>query len=306
MKRIEKISIIGMGALGIMYGQHLVKALGRDAVRFVADEERQRRYATKEIMYNGERCDFSMIAPSVQDDPADLLIFAVKSTGLAQAIVDAKNQVGEDTIIMSVLNGISSEEELMAVYGPDRILHCLGIGMDATKLGDELVAKNIGRVVFGTTDPMKVPLVEAVREFFVRVALPHVVADDIRYELWNKFMINVGVNQTVMIYEGNYRMIQEPGEPREQVKAAMREVIALAQAEGVALNESNMERALAMLDTLAPEGMPSMRQDGLLKRPSEVELFAGTVCRMAAKHGLAVPVNERFYQIITEREKEYR
>ncbi|WP_374048049.1 ketopantoate reductase family protein [uncultured Phascolarctobacterium sp.] len=48
-----------------------------------------------------------------------------------------------------------------------------------------------------------------------------------------------------------------------------------------------------------------MRQDALAKRPSEVELFAGTIIRLAAKHGLAVPVNQRYYERIKQIEAEY-
>ena len=56
---------------------------------------------------------------------------------------------------------------------------------------------------------------------------------------------------------------------------------------------------------LDPEGMPSMRQDGLARRRSEVELFAGTVRRLAAKHGLAVPVNDRLYEAVRAMEAAY-
>ena len=60
---------------------------------------------------------------------------------------------------------------------------------------------------------------------------------------------------------------------------AMREVIHLANAEGVALGERDMEEYIELLKTLSPEGMPSMRQDGIANRPSEVELFSG-ICEM--------------------------
>ena len=306
-KQIETISLIGMGALGIMYGQHFAKALGREAVRFVADEKRQARYAEKGITCNGEPCDFRMVTPQETGDSADLLIFAVKGTGLEQAIADAKNQVGPDTIVLSVMNGISSEEALMEAYGRDKVIYCVALGMDAVKIGDGLVVDHMGKIVFGVPEEQaeKQPLADAVKELCERTALPYVAADDIMHRLWNKFMINVGVNQTVMICEGTYRDIQEPTKERETMIAAMREVMALAEREGILLMEEDLKSSLDLLGTLSPDGMPSMRQDGLLKRPSEVELFAGPVRRLAAKHGLAVPVNDAFYACIKEREKEY-
>ena len=118
-------------------------------------------------------------------------------------------------------------------------------------------------------------------------------------------MLNVGVNQVVMVCEGNYGTIQHPGEPRERMIAAMREVIDLSRAEGVPVTEDDLRYYVDLLSNLDPEGMPSMRQDGLAHRRSEVELFSGTVCRLAAKHGIPVPVNEELYATIREMESKY-
>ena len=59
---------------------------------------------------------------------------------------------------------------------------------------------------------------------------------------------------------------------------------------------------MAVMDTLNPEGMPSMRQDGLARRKSEVELFAGTVLELAQRFGMRAPVNQRLYDTIREME----
>ena len=118
-------------------------------------------------------------------------------------------------------------------------------------------------------------------------------------------MLNVGINQTVMVYEGTYRTVQQPGEARETMLSAMREVLTLANLEGFALTEHDLNQWVALADTLAPEGMPSMRQDAMTHRKSEVELFAGTVIRLAKTHGLDVPVNEMLYRRIREMESMY-
>lgn len=60
-----------------------------------------------------------------------------------------------------------------------------------------------------------------------------------------------------------------------------------------------------LIKTLSPEGVPSMRQDGIARRYSEVEMFSGTVRRLAEKHGLKVPVNDMLYKKIKEMEASY-
>ena len=71
------------------------------------------------------------------------------------------------------------------------------------------------------------------------------------------------------------------------------------------VTERDLQDYLDLLDTLSPEGMPSMRQDGLAHRRSEVELFSGTVVRLADKHGLDVPVNRALYDTVRAMEARY-
>ena len=89
-----KITIIGMGALGILYGDLFVKALGKEAVTFLADEERIARYRRRGVTCNGESCDFQM---SGRAQESDLVIFAVKGPDLDGALELA----GEAVIISS-------------------------------------------------------------------------------------------------------------------------------------------------------------------------------------------------------------
>ena len=123
--------------------------------------------------------------------------------------------------------------------------------------------------------------------------------------LWGKFMLNVGVNQTVAVFGPDYGAIQREGEQRAVMVAAMREVLSIAGPEGVSLGEADLDYWLGVLATLNPAGKPSMRQDVEAKRPSEVALFAGTVLAIAQKHGIATPVNQMLLGRITAMEAEY-
>ena len=120
--------------------------------------------------------------------------------------------------------------------------------------------------------------------------------------MWCKFMLNVGVNQACMAYQCNYGAAQVPGEVRDTMLAAMQEARKVGACMGVLVTQKDMEEYVAVLDALNPQGMPSMRQDGLAKRKSEVELFAGTVLALAKRFGMRAPVNQKLYDIIREME----
>ena len=74
---IRKISIIGSGTLGIMYGRFLSKHLPAGNVRFIADENLIETYRNTSIICNGSPCRFTFV-PFGADDPADLVIFAMR------------------------------------------------------------------------------------------------------------------------------------------------------------------------------------------------------------------------------------
>lgn len=149
------------------------------------------------------------------------------------------------------------------------------------------------------------PALEAVENFFDLVGMPYVSDSNILHRMWCKWMLNVGVNQTLAVYNDCFRRVHAPGEARETLISAMREVLALSQKENTGLTEKDFKEYLQIIDELNPDGMPSMRQDRLAKRKTEADLFAGTVISKAEKYGLPVPVNQMLYRKIKEFESNY-
>ncbi|WP_017472913.1 ketopantoate reductase family protein [Amphibacillus jilinensis] len=304
--QIKKIAIIGLGALGIMYAEHFSKHISTGALRIVADRDRIRRYQDEGLYCNGERCDFTFVTPDQQMEPADLVLITVKYNGLSQALAAIANQVGQDTIIMSAINGIKSEQDISQVYGKDHVLYCVAQGMDAVKEGNALTFANKGVLCFGEERMEQLTeKVKSVATFFDRVNLPYEIDFNMKKRQWGKFMLNVGVNQVVAVYQTNYGGIQVEGEARDTMIAAMREVIALSQYTETPLNEADLSYWLTNLANLHPEGKPSMRQDVEAKRYGEVDLFSGAVIELGKQYRVNTPVNKRLYQQIKAIERQY-
>lgn len=303
--KIDRISIVGMGALGTMFGGFFTEKLGKENVEFIADGERIKRYKEEGVYSNGKPCDFNFVDGNEKGRPAELLIFAVKQTALDAAIKIVANKVSDNTIIISLLNGISSEEVISSAFGEDKVLYTIAEGMDAVKIGNQLTYTTMGYLWLGSKshDQAMTEKLNSVVELFDRTGFPYKIESDIMTRLWSKFMLNVGVNQVVMMYEGTYGTIQKEGGARDMMTAAMKEVIGLAEKENINIGEDDFNYYLSLLDTLSPNNMPSMRQDGLQKRKSEVELFSGTVVRLGKKHNFPTPVNDQIYQRIREMEK---
>ncbi len=292
--KIQRIDIVGLGALGVMYADFFTKKLGKEQVRVLADKERVRRYRTETVMFNGEVCDFNYCDAKQESRPAELLLFAVKYGALEDAMRETAHLVGENTILISVLNGIRSEEDLAEKFGKEKVVHCIAQKMAAMKEQNAAVCTNRGELALGIVDGEKEENLKAITDFFDETGFAYSLPADMKHAMWGKLLCNVGVNQTLALCGGTYRTVQQEGEAREMMKAAMRETILTANAEGVDLSENDLEEWVAVIDTLNPDGEPSMRQDCKAGRRTEVALFAGTVCELGRKHGIATPVNDVF------------
>ena len=298
MKKIETSALIGLGALGILFGRKM------PGVKVIADAERVARYSAQPVVCNGKECHFDYVTPE-QGQPVDLVLVAVKATVLEQAIKDIKKFVGPDTIIISVLNGITSENDIEAVY-PGHCLWSVAIGMDATRVGRSLTFGAEGRIQFGEKSGGMTDRVKAVDEYLTACGIASEPCNDILFKQWSKLMVNDGLNQAAAAFDLPYGGLTKPGPAYDKMIEAMQEVIDLSVLEGVDLPADNHKAFLeSMAPTFKPDGMPSMRQDVLAKRPTEVEQFAGVVRRLAQKHGMPTPANDFFYEKILEIEANY-
>lgn len=202
---------------------------------------------------------------------------------------------------------LRAKEIISEKLGGRHVLYTVAQGMDATKIGPDLKYSHPGTLCVGLPagDQERLPDLEMLCELLTRCDVPFERDPDILHRIWAKWMLNVGVNQLCMVEEGGYAVVQKPGPARDRMIGAMREAMQIALKSGVAVTEKDLSFYVGLIDTLAPEGMPSMRQDGLAHRLSEVESFAGTVVKKGHDLGVPVPVNESLYREIREREAGY-
>ena len=302
---IQTVAIVGLGALGVMFGHQLSKKMPEGALKIVADADRIARYEREGVYCNGEPCRFRYATPD-EKEVSDLILFTVKFGDLESAIEAVRNRVGSDTIILSLLNGVVSEGIIGRALGAEKVLPAVAQGMDAVKVGNRLTYANMGMICFGDRpEGDAAEKVQAVAQFFDKTGIPHEVPSDMARRMWGKFMLNVGVNQAVAVFECDYGCVQREGPARDAMIAAMREALILSNAEGVRLTEEDLAYWLRILGTLNPGGKPSLRQDLEAGRKTEVGLFAGTVLELGKKHGIDCPVNQMLYDRIRGMESKF-
>jgi len=302
---IKTIAVIGAGAMGAAYASKFYE-IDKNCISLVATGDRYDRLKEKGLIVNEKHYFLNVIRPEEKTPPSDFIIVAVKHHHLKEAISDISNRVGENSLIVSIMNGIESEEQIAAVYGADKLLYSVAVGIDAVRQKNSITFSQQGKVFFGEAKNTHLTeRVVRVQSLFNQAGILYETPEDMIRILWWKFMINVGINQVSAALGAPFSVFHNSQDARELMKSAMREVITIAQAEGINLAEKDIESWNSFLFILSPQGKTSMLQDVEAKRKTEVEMFAGKMIELGKKHGISTPVNQTLYRFIKVIEQMY-
>lgn len=305
MKKIENVYLIGLGGIGCAYASKLYD-MKPEGIKIIVDEERYERYSKKGFIINGKHYDFDYVLPEKLTESADLIIVSVKYHHLNKAIENIRNFVGKNTTILSLLNGISSEEIIGNVYGMDKMLYGMCVGIDAVREDNNVRFSSTGKVNFGEkVNSIYSEKVLAVKDLLDKAGISYVIPEDMMRALWWKFMANVGINQSSAVLLSPYRAFQTIKEAKELMESAMVEVINISKPAGINLNLQDIDEWYKVLNSLNPENKTSMLQDMEAHRKTEVEMFSGTVCELGKKYGIETPVNKTLFNIIRSVEQKW-
>lgn len=297
MEKIQSIAIVGRGAIGVIYGSLLMKKMGYKHVAFLCDAKRKARYEKQDVLFNGQPMHFQYITQG-DDFYPDLIIVATKYVKIKQTIEEIRPFVHESTVIISTMNGIESEDDLREAFGRYHVIRTIAQKMSSVYHNNQVTAHPLGELVIGAEDRHDLANLARLEEVFDYAEIPYLLSTDIKRDAYSKLMINCGVNQTCAAYHLTYGDLQKEGKYRDMVIATMREVAKVAAFEDIRLTEEDITAWMKALDAVDPQGMPSMAQDVLENRPTEIGLFAGMIVPLAHKYKVKVPYNENFLAML--------
>ena len=298
MKDIKNILICGIGAVGSIYADK-IQTFAKDNLRVLVDEARMEKYTKNPVVFNGRELHFNYVLPQETDFKADLIIIATKFSGLLDARNNIENFVKDDTVILSLLNGVTSEEILAEKYGEDKLLLSYFIGHSAIREGRNITHDDVNTIVFGDkNNSLTSENVKRVKEFFRKARINFEIPIDMTYSLWLKYMLNVSANQSTAILRMTFGEMLENKKFMDFAVNVMKEVQAVAKAEGVKNTDDMIEKTVKHLQTMMPEGKTSMLQDVEAGRKTEVDMFAGTMVKLGAKHNIPTPYNKILKELV--------
>jgi 2-dehydropantoate 2-reductase len=296
---IRSVAIVGLGAIGTLYAARIA-AIDADNLRIVADPRRIQGFRDRPPSFNGTPLRLAYASPDAPGAPADLVLIAVKAASLPSALDAIAPFLHKGTQILPLLNGVESQDRIAAVFGWPRTLRGFVFCNSAMRDGHDVRQQGAARIVFGeaSNDP-PAPRVKAVADYFARIGVDHHVPADMRFAQWRKFILNVGLNQAEALLRVPHGGLQRSPAAMRLARELMDEAATVAHAEGVADARGIPDWVEGVVRTLPPEDKTSMLQDVEAGRPSEVDVFAGVVCRLGRAHGIPTPANERALRLLT-------
>ncbi|HBF4173936.1 TPA: ketopantoate reductase family protein [Clostridioides difficile] len=292
----KKVVFFGVGAVGVTFAEQFFNS--KYDFKILCDNERKKRYLEEGFIINGKRYDFDYVTKDEYKQEADFIIIGLKYNNLKENIKELDGLVGKNTVIMSLLNGVDSEEIIGERFGIEKMVYSYVTNIDAKKINNNIIHTTNGIIVFGNKDNSEDRKTNIITEVFDDVNIEYTLSKDIQRDMWWKYMVNIGVNQTSAILGAPYGVFQSSEHLRELAKSAMREVVAIAQAKDISLTEDDVEHSLHRILEHSKEGRTSMLQDVEAHRLTEVDMFSKNICKLGKKYNIPTPINQTFFYMI--------
>ncbi len=294
-----KIAIMGAGAVGGFYGGRLARA--GEEVHFIARGAHLAALREKGLRVESPTVgDFELPQVNATDDPAqvgpvELVWMTTKAYDLEAGAEAMRPLIGENTVVIPLLNGVDIAERIGAVLGMEHMLG--GIVQVSVAMAEPGLIRHavMDRLVFGELAGGTSARCEAIRETLHGAGIQAELSEDIRREIWLKYLFLSTVAGMCSLTRQTLGPVLADPDTRAMLVACFRELEALARKEGIALEEGIVEERLAMADGLPKTMKPSMLLDLERGRALELEALQGAAMRLGRKLGVPTPVNDFIY-----------
>ena len=298
--------IVGPGAIGCLFGASLSNG-GYRVTLLDHNKKRAEEINRHGIDVQGVSGDYRVKVPVItdlKDTKADIILICVKSSNTADAAEAIKTALKDDTLIITLQNGIGNIETLKGILGDHRIIG--GITSEgATSLGaGKIRHAGRGSTVLGPRQKSG-DAFEKTIEALNKSGFSTGSTDNINDLIWGKLIINVGINALTAITGLKNGELPRFEGTLDIMKEAVDEAVKVSKAKKVNLPfDDPLKKVLEVCENTS-DNIASMLQDVLNKRITEIDYINGAICREGEISGIPTPVNLTLTRIIKTIESGY-
>lgn len=301
----QSIAVVGAGAVGSYYGAMLARAghrvtlIGR--VPHVAAIQQRGLQLHKGGKVESIRVGASTELSAVRD--ADLVLFCVKSTDTEAVGRDIAPHVKAAALVLSLQNGVDNAPTLARLVRGTVVPTVVYV---ATAMPEPGAVQHNGRgdLVIGPLDAAQAgdaalqTRLQGAVALFASADVPVTISPDVMAALWRKLLLNCAYNAISGLAQLPYGVMAAVPDVVELQRTVVREVVAVADADGVKLDLDASLQAMERLAATMPAQHSSTAQDMARGKRSEIDHLNGTVVRRGAARGVPTPANQALYALV--------
>ena len=297
-----KIGVVGTGAVGGYFGAKLAQA-GLD-VTFISRGNTLNILQTQGLKIKSYMGDFIIRKPKVAHSfnviaDVDIILFCLKSYNTREVAEALKSRISDKTVIISMQNGVENEDILSEILGKERIIGSVVYITASVPEPGVIKHTSYGKVVLGELNGEFTDRIRSIEKLFLDAGIPCGCTKDIKSELWKKLMLNIPYNGFTALTRGALSNYNDVIEAQECFLRALKEVQAVARAEGHNITDEDVEEVLKFTKS---EGFITFKystlQDIEANKPLEIDSMQGAVIRSAEKYNIDVPINKLIYALL--------
>lgn len=291
-----KIGIAGAGAVGGFFGAYLKQA-GHD-VTFLARGKHLEAMKQSGLTIIGKDGEFTVDGFFTDDIDAfydaELILFCVKSPDTRLTAEQIQALGNEKTVILTLQNGVDNEEILLEIFGKERVLSAATYISSHVEKPGVVKQDGVVKLLVGALDEASESTCYNVAQILNEANIDTSVSEAIMESKWKKVLWNATFNPLAALSTAAVGEILDDEELRLTAEHVCREVLEIANQNGIALGEKMIEVTFRKAE-FAREHQPSMLQDRLNGKKMEIESLSGYFVKKGRELGVETPVIQAIY-----------
>ncbi len=257
-----RIAVVGAGGVGGYMAAKLSEVY--DVVLLSKSLQRLK------LIENGQKRSYHPRILSEPDGIYDLVIFATKSTVLEPRAKELQDHLGAKSIILPLLNGIEPYKKLQSLFPSSRVLKGAIYIISHRIAPDTIELKGKGALVVAEPD-------ETLAKIFQKAAIKYKMPEEIDRAIWQKYLFIAATAALTTLYDATFGEVAQ--NHMEEFVALLEEIRRIANKKGVHLDESDVKRAVTLLQKSPPKAKTSMQLDFERKNPGELDNLIGYLAK---------------------------
>ena len=300
MDEQPRVAVLGAGAVGCYFGGMLAREgtpVTLIARRARAEAIQREGLFIDAVHFQGRVAVAASADLNVVKD-AQFVLLCVKTVDTETAAQELRPQLAPGALVISLQNGVDNVERIRTSSGIEAVRGVVYVAAEMTGVAR---VKHSGRgdlILAEEKDRGRLSKVQALAGLFERAGVPCRISSQIEVEQWTKMVMNCAFNAISALARANYGSIAHNKPVQAVMKQAISEVVAVARAAGVPMNDVDMQVAGSKLGDAMAKATSSTAQDIVRGKPTEIDSLNGYIARRGKELGVATPVNQTLHALV--------